>query len=97
MQRVKLPGMQRVKLILAHIGVYFTNNFFSTLCMLGSFAVFGVFFFKIYFKTKNLSGTLSESNILDLEQDRHFVDPDLGPYCLRRLSADDKPLLARKE
>ena len=32
------------------------------------------------------------SNSLDLDQDRHFVGPDLGPNCLQRLSADDKSL-----
>ena len=30
------------------------------------------------------------SNGLDPVQDRHSVDPDLGPNCLQRLSADDK-------
>ena len=29
------------------------------------------------------------SNILDPDQARHFVGLDLGPNCLRRLSADD--------
>ena len=27
---------------------------------------------------------------LDLDQDGHFVGPDLGPNCLQRFSADDK-------
>ena len=30
------------------------------------------------------------SNCLDPDQDRRFVGPDLGPYCLQRLSADHK-------
>ena len=30
------------------------------------------------------------SNCLDLDQDRQFVGPDLGPNCLQRLSAEDK-------
>ena len=30
------------------------------------------------------------SNGLDPDQDRHFVDPDLDPNCLQRLSADHK-------
>ena len=30
------------------------------------------------------------SNGLDPDQALHFVGPDLGPNCLRRLSADDK-------
>ena len=29
------------------------------------------------------------SNSLDRDQARHFVGPDLGPNCLRKLSADD--------
>ena len=29
------------------------------------------------------------SNILDPDQARRFVGPDLGPNCLPRLSADD--------
>ena len=28
-------------------------------------------------------------NSLDPDWDRHFVGPDLGPYCLQKLSADD--------
>ena len=30
------------------------------------------------------------SNILDPDQDQHFVGPDLGLNCLQRLSIDDK-------
>ena len=30
------------------------------------------------------------SNGLDQDQDQHFVGPDLGPNCLRKLSEDDK-------
>ena len=38
------------------------------------------------------------SNSLDLDQDRHFVGPDLGPNCLQRLSnLDNKLQQARKE
>ena len=29
------------------------------------------------------------SNGLDSDQDQHFVGPDLGQNCLKRLSADD--------
>ena len=29
------------------------------------------------------------SNGLEPDQDRHSVCPDLGPNCLKRLSADD--------
>ena len=34
------------------------------------------------------------SNGLDPDQDRSSVGPDLGPYCLQRLSADDNSLCA---
>ena len=36
--------------------------------------------------------------VLDSDQDRQKVGPDLSPNCLQRLSADDKQkmLLARK-
>ena len=37
------------------------------------------------------------SNSVDSDQARHFVGPDLGAYCLQRLSADDKSRLAGKE
>ena len=33
--------------------------------------------------------TIRVSNSLDPDQARHFVEPDLGPNCLQRLSADD--------
>ena len=39
-----------------------------------------------------ISGTLSEcqtSNILDPDQDKHSVGPDLGSNCLQKLSTDD--------
>ena len=42
------------------------------------------------FFSKFLSGTLSVSNGLDPDQDRHSVGPDLGQNCLQRLSADNK-------
>ena len=34
--------------------------------------------------------TIRESNGLEPDQNRLSVSPDLGPVCLRRLSADDK-------
>ena len=42
-----------------------------------------------FFK-KKFRNTIRESNCLDPDQDRHSVDPDLGPNCLQRLSADEK-------
>ena len=37
--------------------------------------------------------TIRVSNILDPDQDRHSVGPDLGPNCLQRFSADKKKRL----
>ena len=34
--------------------------------------------------------TVRVSNDLDLDQDQHFVGPDLGPNCLQKLSAGGK-------
>ena len=42
-------------------------------------------FFKINFFKKLI---ISLSNGLDLDQDQHFVGPDLGPNCLQWYSAD---------
>ena len=49
------------------------------------------YFKSSFFKTV-ISGTLSESNGLDPDQDRHCVSPDLDldPNGLQRLSAEDK-------
>ena len=45
------------------------------------------FFSKLLF-FKKISRTLSVSNSLDPDQDRHSVGPDLGPSSLQRLLAD---------
>ena len=37
------------------------------------------------------------SKDFDPDQDRQSVSPDLGPICLRSLSADDKSLCLSKE
>ena len=67
------------------------RSFGLTLCMLGNFACFYVSadFFQNQLFRKILSGVPSVSNSLDPDQVRHYVGPDLGPNCLRRLSADD--------
>ena len=39
-----------------------------------------------------LRKTVRMSNSLNLEQNQHFVWPDLGQHCLQRLSADNKKL-----
>ena len=63
----------------------------SALCMLGKFSCFPcrllTFFSKLTF-SKNVYDTNSSGP----DQDRFSVDPDLGPNCLQRLSADDKSL-----
>ena len=48
------------------------------------------FFLEFTFSTKSFRNTISVSNCLDPDQDRHSVGPDLGPNCLQRLSADDE-------
>ena len=40
--------------------------------------------FRFFFRN-----TISMSNILDPDQARQLVGPDLGPNCLQGLSADD--------
>ena len=47
---------------------------------------------KLFFQ-KDLTGTLSVSNGLDTDHNRHFVGSDLNPNCLQKLSADDKKML----
>ena len=48
------------------------------------------FFQNELFSKKILSGTLPVLKSSDPDQDRPYVGPNLGPYCLQRLSADDK-------
>ena len=38
----------------------------------------------------HIFNTIRMSNSLVSDQARHFVEPDLGPNCLQRLSADNK-------
>ena len=46
-------------------------------------------FFKINFFEKLFHNTIRVSNSLDTDQARQYVEPDLGPNCLERLSVDD--------
>ena len=48
------------------------------------------FFSEFFFFLNMILGRLSVAKCLDPDQDRQFVGPDLGPNCLKRLSADDK-------
>ena len=41
------------------------------------------------FSKNSFRNMIRVSNILDPDQARHFVGPDLGPNCLQRFSADD--------
>ena len=47
-------------------------------------------FFKINFSKNSFNNTIRVSNTLDTDQDQCFVGADLGPNCLRMLSANDK-------
>ena len=72
--------------------------------MLGNFSCFCcrlLTFFKIYqnliFQKKIFQEHYQCDRCVDPDQDQHFVWPDLGPYFLQRLAADNKSPLARKE
>ena len=59
--------------------------------MLGNFSSFCrllIFFSKFAFSKHFSRNTIRVSNILDPDQGRHSVGPDLGANCLQRLSAD---------
>ena len=48
------------------------------------------YFFQNQLFLKNLFRyTILVSNRLDRDQTCHFAEPDLGPNCLQKLSADD--------
>ena len=77
-----------------HLDVQPAQKVSLTHCMLGNFPYLRcrllTFFQNDSFLI--LGGTLSAwlSNGSDPYQDQHSVDPDLGPNCLQRVSADDK-------
>ena len=48
-----------------------------------------LFFFKINAFENVFKNIIIVSNILDPDQARSFVRPDLGPNCLQKLSAED--------
>ena len=58
--------------------------------MLGNLLSSANVFSKLTFPKISFRNTIRVSNILDPDQDRHPVGPDLGPNCLQKLSADDK-------
>ena len=45
--------------------------------------------FKSTFSKNSFKNTIRLSNNLNPDQAPHFVGPDLGPNCLKRLSSDD--------
>ena len=47
------------------------------------------FFTKSTFLKNYFRNTIRVANSLDPDQAQHFVEPDLGPNCLQKLSADD--------
>ena len=47
------------------------------------------FFSKLTFSKNSFRYTIRVSNSSDPDQDRNSVDPDQGPDCLQKLSADD--------
>ena len=55
-----------------------------------AFVVFCCLFSKLTYPKNSFRGTIRVSKSLDSGQDRHSVGPDLDPYCLQRLSADEK-------
>ena len=65
-----------------------------TLCMVCNFSYFCchllTFFKTNFFKKNSLRTSIRVPNSLNPDQDQHSVGPDLGPYCLQRLLADDK-------
>ena len=64
----------------------------STLCQLGNLHVFLLcadFFSKSFFSKKSFRNTFRVSNILDSDQARRHVRPNLGPNCLQSLSVDN--------
>ena len=63
--------------------IYLNGRF--TLCMLGNFSL--LTFLKLNFK--NIWEHYQKSNSLDQDQERYCVGPDLGPNCLKILSAED--------
>ena len=55
------------------------------------------FFSKLKLSKKSFMNIIRVTNILDSDQDRHCVGPDLGPNCLQRLSTDKKKSPLRTE
>ena len=65
---------------------------FLTVCLLGNFACFCrlLIFSKSTFSKISFGNTIRVSNILDPDQARCFVGPDLCPNCSQTLSVVDK-------
>ena len=47
-------------------------------------------FSKLTFSKNSFTNTIRVSNSFDLDQNRRYVGPDLGPNCLQRLTEEDK-------
>ena len=71
----------------------FTQVRALTSCLQGklhAFLLFAVFFSKSAFLKNFFRNSIRVSNILDPDQARHFLWPDLDPNSLQRVSADDR-------
>ena len=53
------------------------------------FCCLPIFFQNQFFQTNYFRNIINVSNSLDPDQACRFVRPDLGPNCLKRLSAED--------
>ena len=60
----------------------------STLCMLDNISCMLFLSSADCFRNDYIRNTIRVSNSLDPDQARQFVGPDLGPNCLKRLSAE---------
>ena len=65
------------------------NQLFACWVIFHVLVVICFLFLKLSFSKISFWNIISVSNILDPDQDRHSVGPDLGPNCLQRLSAED--------
>ena len=70
---------------------------FTQCIILVAFFVICFFFFFFFCKTNFFGKFFQDVKQLnlDLDQAQHYVEPDLGPNCSQRLSADDKVATSR--
>ena len=78
-------GKEFVSTMEGNIKALYAGYFFMLLLSSCDLMTFSNFFF-----FKNFKSTVRLSNGLDPDQDQSSFGPDLGPSCLKWLSADDK-------